>query len=440
MWRELRPTLTLALPIIIGQISQMAMNLTDSAMIGRVGTVPLAGAAFAGNLFGLFYILGIGLLLPVAVLVARARGAKKPEECGQLLRHGLVLATLFGGAEVVVMAVLGTQLERFGQAPEVVAVAGPFYFIIALSLLPVLLFQALRQFAESMGRPWVPMMIMTAGVLLNAGLNWLLIYGHGGFPALGLTGAGYSTLISRTLGAVVLAFWLRQDRAIRPAWPARWRETLSRSRFEAMLRLGLPASGQLLFESCAFTAASIMIGWLGAVSLAAHQIAISCAAMTFMFTLGLATAASMRIGQAAGAHEPERLRPIGFGALAAGLGFMSVFAIGFAFGGNWLAAQFVNDTAVIGLAGKLLVVAAFFQLFDGAQVIGAGILRGLTDVRVPTAITCVAYWLIALPGGYWFGVHRGNGAVGVWIALAAGLAFAGIFLAARFAFLTRRRV
>lgn len=439
MWRELRPTLALAAPIILGQISQMAMNLTDSVMIGRVGTVPLAGSAFAGNLFGLFFILGLGMLLPIAVLVAQARGAKDPQEAGELLRHGLVLATAFSFAEILIMAVLGTQLARLGQPPEVVAVAGPFYFVIALSLLPALLFQVLRQFAESMGRPWVPMVIMSAGILLNAGLNWLLIYGNAGFPAWGLTGAGCSTLTSRTLGVVVIVVWLRKDQGLRAAWPTTWFAPLSFARFRSMLRLGVPASGQLLFESGAFTAASIMIGWLGAISLAAHQIAISCAAMTFMFTLGLATAASMRIGQAVGAQEHERLRPIGFGALFAGLCCMSLFALVFAVGGEWLSAQFVNDAAVIALAAKMLIVAALFQLFDGAQVIGAGILRGLTDVRVPTAITFVAYWLIALPGGYWWGVHRGAGALGVWAALAAGLAFAGIFLAARFAFLTRTR-
>lgn len=439
MARELRPTLALAVPIIIGQLSQMAMNVTDSIMIGRVGTVPLAAAAFAGNLFGFFYILGIGMLLPVSVLVARARGGKKPEECGQLLRHGLVLAFLFGGVEMAIMAVLGTQLGRFGQAPEVVSGVGSFYWVISFSLVPVLLFQILRQFAESMGRPWMPMMIIAAGVLLNAGLNWLLIYGNAGFPALGLAGAGYSTLISRILSVAVIIFWLRKDRTIRPAWPRHWLERLSSECFRSMLRLGLPASGQLLFESGAFSAASIMIGWLGAVSLASHQIAISCAAMTFMFTLGIATAASMQIGQAVGAHELERLRPIGFGALLAGVSCMSIFALVFALGGEWIAGQFVRDAAVIVLAKKMLLVAALFQLFDGTQVIGAGILRGLADVRIPTAITFVAYWLIALPGGYWWGIHERLGALGVWSALAAGLAFAGIFLAARFAFLTRPR-
>lgn len=437
-WRELRSTLALAAPIILGQISQMAMNVTDSVMIGQVGTVPLAASAFAGNLFGLFYILGIGVLLPVAVLVARARGAGEPIEGAQLLRHGLVLATILSLLEIGVLAVVGAQLHRFGQPAEVVAAAQPYFAVITISLLPVLLFQVLRQYAESLGRPWVPMAIMTAGVLLNGGLNWLLIYGKAGLPVLGLAGAGYATLISRIVIVVVVIIWLRNDPVIKKVWPKRWMESLSRQRFRTMLQLGVPASGQMLFESGAFAAASVMVGWLGAVSLAAHQIAISCAAMTFMFSLGLSTAASMRIGQAGGAGDAARIRSIGFGALFAGVVAMGVFALGFWMGGDWLATQFVEDEAVVRLAAKLLIVAAIFQLFDGAQVIGAGILRGLTDVRIPTAITFVAYWMIALPGGYWLGISARYGAVGVWFALAAGLAFAGIFLAARFAFLTRR--
>jgi MATE family multidrug resistance protein len=180
-----------------------------------------------------------------------------------------------------------------------------------------------------------------------------------------------------------------------------------------------------------------MVGWLGAVPLAAHQIAISCASMTFMFTLGISSAASMRIGHVVGAREFHRLRPIGFGALAAGLGCMSLFALVFLFCGKWLASYFVVDPAVIQLAATLLLVAAVFQIFDGAQVIGAGMLRGLKDIRIPTAITFVAYWTIALPGGYAVGIRGGLGAVGVWAALAAGLAFAGVFLVIRFVLLTK---
>ena len=437
--REIRPTLTLAVPIIVGQVSQMLMGITDSVMIGRTGTVPLAASAFGGNLFGVFYVVGIGLMLPVAVFVARARGAERPAECGEYLRHGLVLALGFGLLETLVIALLGTQLAWFRQPPEVQVIVNPFFLLIGASITPVLVYLALRQFAEAMGRPWVPMFIMLGGVGLNAFLNWVLIYGHLGAPALGLTGAGISTLISRGIGALVIFLWLRLDAKLRGAWPARWWAPLSRERLREMLKIGLPVSGMLLFESGAFAASAIMMGWLGAVPLAAHQIAISCAATTFMFSLGLSMATSMRVSAAAGAGETARLRPIGFSALGLGGVLAAIFMTIYLVIGRRVAGWFVDDAAVVVLAAQLLVVAALFQFFDGAQVIGSAALRGLHDVKVPAAITFVAYWVVAIPGGYLLGVRGPFGAVGIWAALAAGLGCAAIFLTWRFARLTRVR-
>jgi len=435
--REVRPTLALALPIIVGQVSQLLMGVTDSVMIGHTGTVPLAASAFGGNVFSVFYVLGIGLMLPVSVFVARARGAGRREECGEYLRHGLALALAFGLAETAVLLLLGCRLDWFRQPAEVLAIVNPFYALIGSSITAVLLYLAMRQFAEAMGRPWVPMFIMLAGVGLNAFLNWILIFGHLGAPPLGLTGAGISTLVSRTLGTLVLFAWLRFDPTLRAALPTRWLAPLSMTRLREMLHLGLPASGMLLFESGAFAGAAIMMGWLGAVPLAAHQIAISCAATTFMFLLGLSSAAGMRISAAVGANEHARLRPIGFGALGLGALLALAFMVVYLAAGRAVAGWFVHDGAVIALATQLLVVTALFQLFDGGQVIGAAILRGVSDVRVPAVITFVAYWVVAIPFGYVFGVRGRFGAVGVWVALAAGLAFAALFLSLRFARLTR---
>jgi MATE family multidrug resistance protein len=435
--REIRPTLALAVPIIVGQVSQMLMGLTDSAMIGHTGTVPLAASSFGGNVFGVFYLLSLGLMLPVAVFVARAHGAVRPEECGEYLRHGVALALVLGGLETLLLAALGTQLHRFGQPPEVVAIVRPFYLLIGASLTPVLVYVALRQFAEALGRPWGPMLIMLGGVGLNVLLNWIFIYGHLGAPALGLTGAGLSTLVSRTLGTAVIFLWLRRDPALRAAWPRRWFGGWSLARFGEMLRLGLPASGMLLFEGGAFAAAAIMMGWLGAVPLAAHQIAISCVATTFMVSLGLSMAAGMRLSAAVGAGEHARLRPIGYGALGLGGGFAAVFMLFYLVAGRTVAGWFVHEAAVVALAAQLLVVAALFQFFDSGQVIMAAALRGLTDAKVPALITFVAYWALALPGGWLAGVRSGFGGVGVWAGLAAGLAFAAIFLTLRFARLTR---
>jgi MATE family multidrug resistance protein len=433
--RETRQTLTLAFPIIVGQVGQMLIGITDSALIGRVGTVELAAAAFTHSVFGVFFIGGIGLLIPVGVFSAREFGAGDLRGCASWLQHGRVQALGVSLVGVAVMALLVMQLHRFGQPPEVVAVMKPFYLLITASLVPTLFFQVQRQFAESLGYPWVPMAIMLADVALNALLNWMFIWGHLGVPALGLTGSGVATLIARTAAVAAIAIWLRRAKeltAVRAAADGTWR----RERFAALWQMGLPAGGALLFESGAFGAAALMMGWLGAAALAAHQVALSCAAFAFMFPLGLSTAASMRVSRAIGEGRREALRPIGFGALALSCVFVLVFGTTFGLAGEKIARLFSPDTAVTALAAKLLLVAALFQLFDGAQVVCGGALRGLTDVKVPTIITFAAYWLLALPGAYFLGV-RGIGPLGVWIALAAGLAFAAVFLAWRFARLTR---
>ena len=436
--REIRPTLTLAAPIVVGQLSQMLMGVLDSAMIGHAGTVPLAASAFANNVFSIFYVLGIGLMIPVAIFVSRARGAQKPAEAAEYLRHGLAFALVFGALETLGMFALSTQLHRLNQPPEVLAIVTPFYLLFAASLTPVLIYLALRQFAEAMGHPWAPMFIMLGSVGLNAALNWVFIYGNLGVPALGLTGAGVSTLISRVLGALLIFLWLRRDARVRDAWPRRWWGEYTRARFQEMLHIGLPAAGMLLFESTAFAFSGIMMGWLGAVSLAAHQIGISCASLAFMIPLGLSMAVGMRVSHVVGAGERARLRPIAFGALGLGVAVMTVFAITFGFGGKTIAAWFVRDPAVIALAAQLLWVGAFFQLADGVQVIAAHLLRGISDVRLPTVITFVAYWGIALPLAYLLGVRGPLGGPGVWAGIASGLAFAAFFLTIRFARLTRR--
>ncbi|MFT3869619.1 MAG: MATE family efflux transporter [Nibricoccus sp.] len=419
------------MPIILGQVSQMLMGTVDSLMIGQVGKVPLAASAFAGSVFGFFYVSSLGLCFPVAVLVSRAHGAVQPKECGEWLRHGLAVATGCGLATALLMEFLGTQLHRFGQPVEVVEAAQPFFSLIAASLIPALMFQAFRQFSESLGRPWLPMGIMLGGVLLNVVLNWILIYGNLGAPALGLTGAGISTLVARWGDLLLLWFFLRRDQTMRPNWPVHWWRRLEGQRLREHLSIGVPASGQLVFEAGAFTMAAWMMGRLGTVALAAHQIALSCAATTFMFPLGLAMASGMRVSQVIGAGKRELVRPIGCGSYAMGCLAMGTFALVFWLGGTWIAQRFVDDRTVVALAARLLAVAALFQLFDGGQVVGASLLRGLADMKVPTAITFVAYWCVMLPMGYWCGVRAGN-PLGVWLALIFGLGVAAVLLAWRF--------
>lgn len=438
IWRETRSTLALAIPISLGSASQMVLGAIDSAMIGQVGTVPLAASAFTLSIFNMFFVVSIGVLLPGAVLVSRAIGSGRLEECREWVRHGVCIALVSGGLAAAAMALLATQLHRFGQPDEVIAVVKPFYLLMAASMLPGLLFQILRQYAEASGRAWLPMGIMGCGVLLNVGLNFLLIYGLWFFPKLGLTGAGISTLITRLASMLVLAFWLAGDRSARSTWPERWAAPLSAAKFREFFALGLPTGGQLLFEVSAFGTAAIMMGWLGSQPLAAHQIAMACVSLTFMFPLGVSSAASMRISQAIGEGRLEALRPIGFGALGCSATIMGCFALLLGFGGEIIARLFVKDPEVVQLASRLLVVAGFFQLFDGAQVVGAGILRGMSDVRVPTIVTFFAYWMLAIPIA-WYGSARMQSPDWVWWGIALGLAFAAVFHALRFGWLTLRR-
>lgn len=433
---EIRRTLALAFPIVIGQLSQMLMGIADSVMIGRVGSVPLAASAFAHSLFTMAFIFGIGVLMSVSVLVARAHGARQPAVCADYLRHGMVLALVFGTGGAGLMFGFVPWLDGFGQPVEVVAAVEPYFQIIAVSLVPTLIFQVLRQFSEAVGHPWGPMGILLASVGLNVFLNWVLIYGNLGAPALGLEGAGWATLIARVVSVAGLWAWLRHRQAVRREWPGEpgnpgWWAPIDRPRVREMLAIGVPAAGQLMFEAGAFVAAALMMGWIGTVPLAAHQIALSCAACTFMIPLGLSIATSVRIGRTVGEGRHEALRPIGFGALATGVACAVLFTLVFVLAGPWIVRGFTHEIDVADLAARLLIVAAIFQIFDGGQVIGAGALRGLADVKVPTGITFLAYWVLALPTGYFLGV-RGMGPMGVWYGLALGLAVAAVLLAIRF--------
>lgn len=435
--KEIRQTLTLAFPIIIGQVSQMLMGVTDAVMIGRVGKVSLAAAALTHGLFMLVFIVGIGVLMSVSVLVARAHGARQSRECAALLQHGMVLGVGLGAAGMLVMFAAVPWLQYFGQPPEVVAEVRPYFELIALSIIPTLVFQVLRQFSEAVDHPWAPMGILLGGVGLNVVLNWILIYGNLGAPALGLAGAGWATLVARVLAAVLLWWWLARRTEFRPEWPSAvlagaWLAPLAWPRMREMLRIGVPAAVYLLFEVGAFSAAALMMGMLGTVELAAHHIALTCAGFTFMFPLGISIAVSVRIGRAVGEGRLGSLRTIGFSALGAGSFIMLGCALFFLLAGRLLVTGFSTEPEVIVLAAQLLVVAAIFQLFDGAQVIVSGALRGMAEVKVPMVITFIAYWLIALPGGYWFGVRGTHGPLGIWAALAAGLAAAAVLLTWRF--------
>jgi MATE family multidrug resistance protein len=429
--RELGPTLALALPITVGQVSQMLIGFTDTAFIARLGAIPLAAAAFTQGVFGVFYVVCVGLLSGPGVFAARDHGAGDDASCVSWLRHGRALAFVVALVAFVVLALATTELDHLGQPPEVMAIVRPFFLLVSASLVPALIFQVQRQFAESVGRAWGPMIIIVLDVGLNAFCNWLLVFGHLGCPALGLIGSGLATLAARAFAVLAIAIWLRFSRHFSVLRVAPW-SGWERPRFSALLRLGVPAGVMLLFETGAFGATALMMGWLGAVPLAAHQLALSCAALTFMVPLGLSLAVSLRISRAHGEGRTTAVRLIGLGGLCAGLLIMLGFAALYAFAGGAISNLLTSVREVSTLATELLLIAAIFQVFDGAQVIGVGALRGLTDVRLPAAFTFAAYWLLSLPLGYFLAFHRRLGARGLWIGLAVGLAAAAISLVWRF--------
>lgn len=435
-FRELSPTLRLAAPITAGHVGQMLMGVADTIMIGHVNTESLAACAFANNIIILLAVAGFGVLTSVSIRVSHAHGAGLVPAMSRALRSGIGLAVVGGVLSGVFLHLVYPLFHHLGQEPGVVDTAQSYLLIVGWSLLPAWLTTAGRNYLEAQSHPWPAFWIMMGGVLLNVVLNWLLIFGAGPLPAMGLTGAGWATLLSRVATAVALG-WLIWSSRHRPARvrmsPGEWC-----AEHFSLFKLGLPTGLQLLCEIGAFSVAALLIGKLGAIPLAAHQIAITCASTTFMFPLGVAMAATVRVAQAVGAKKNQLLPPIAVGAWAVGLLVMGFFAVLFLTSGEFIARLFVRENDVVVLAAQLLVIAGIFQLVDGIQVIGSGLLRGLRDTFSPMLITVAAYWLVALPLGGWLMFMRTEGAAGMWMGLAAGLAVAAALLVVRFVVRVRR--
>src|SRR5688572_3093394 len=416
LWlRESRPTLALGLPIMAGMVSQMLMGLADTIMVGRVGVVPLAASAFVNALAHLPLVFGLGLLSSIAVLTSQAYGARRPEEAGELWRHGLIMSFAAGLVSALLLFAFHPFLGLLGQPPEVVAEAKPYLLLFGASMFPALVAHGCKQFSEALKHPWAPTFVLLGGVLLNVFLNWILIYGNWGAPAMGLVGAGWATLIARMIMMLVLLGYVLRAPALRAFQPTRWRAVLSRERFQRLFTVGWPVGVQHFFEVSAFVFAAIMMGWISTDAIAAHQIAITCAALSFMFSLGIGMAVCIRVGHAYGAAQYARMRRIGFGGVALSVGIMGAFGVLFMVAGKPSAGWFITSPTVVSLTAQLLIVAAVFQVADGVQVVSLSALRGLSDVRVPALVAVLAYWFLALPIGSALAFLAHRGAVGMWI-------------------------
>ena len=435
-WRENIP---LALPVIVGQIGHIAASVADSMMVGALGTIPLAAVSLASSIASVPLVFGIGMAYGLTPMVAHAMGQARPFKAVRLLKNGTVVNAFTSAFMFLFALVLFWGVRFTGQEPAVVEEATMYLWIIMASYLPFMLFMSAKQYLEGMGDTKTPMRISLYGNVGNIGLNALLIYGWGPFPEWGIVGAGVATLVAR--GYMMMAAWwfvLRRGKAD----PADWlRAKVTTYPIRALLKIGIPSGFQYIFEVSAFAASAWIIGTLGATPLAAHQVAISLASMSYMAATGLGAAATIRIGQAMGRKDLAGAKAAGTSLFLITIIFMAVTGLTFFVFRHQLPWAYTQDPAVVAGAAALLVVATIFQISDGVQATALGALRGIQDVRVPTAITFVAYYVIALPLEWYFGHVLGWGAVGVWSALAVGLTVSAGWLSLRFyRGMERRRV
>jgi len=429
--RELKPTWWLAFPMIVGNLGQMLLGLVDTLMIGWIGTVELGAAAFANAIMHFAFVVGIGISVAVSVQVAHAHGRKDDYAAGEALRHGAVL-TLVSGVVLALLVTGATPIYGLlGQPAAVIEVLPSYLNWLALSLIPGLAGMSFKAFSEAKGSPWIVFWIMLSGVGLNVWLNWVLIFGNMGAPALGLEGAGIATFIARAATMVGLVVYVLRASSFAAARP-RWWQPLRMSELRLLLLVGVPMGLQIFIEIGAFGFATILIGTLGTVPLAAHQIALNCAGMSFMVPLGISMACTIRVGQCVGANEVGKARAITGGAILSGVIFMGLTATLFLVAGEVVVSAFTRDGAVIALGAQLLIIAGIFQICDGIQTISMGALRGIRDVKRPTLIMAGVYWLGALPLGAYLAWRTEFGASGMWFGLAIGLGMAGFLLTRRF--------
>lgn len=438
--QHFRTNINLAVPVMLSQFGQVMVGVADNMMVGQVGYIPLAGASLGNAIFFFVMVFGLGVSFAITPLVGFAHGEGNNKQCGQVLRHGLVVNTVLAVILFGLLLLSINYLHLFGQEEIVVQQARPYMLVISFSIVPFLVFQSFRQFSEGLSMTKVPMIVSVSMNILNIILNYLLIFGKFGFPELGLLGAGIATLIARTGMAIVMAFYVLTSERFKPYLVSMGLTNLDFSVIKDLLRIGVPGGLQFLFEVGAFSMAAIMMGWIGAQALAAHQIAINLASITYMTVSGLGAAAAIRVGNQLGRRDYRTMKEAGMTLVAMGVVLMIFFAAIFVIGRDYLPFLYNDDLEVVAIASSLLVYAALFQISDGIQVISLGALRGMKDVKIPTLITFIAYWVVALPLSYYLSFILDYGPDGIWIALTLGLTIAAIWVILRFNRLSNKMI
>lgn len=426
---DIRKSLLIAGPVILGQLSYIALGVIDSMMVGRLGAEPLAAAALANSYLAIPLTFCFGLTAGVAPIAAKIYARREIQKLTAVFRNGNWTA-LGAGLILGILMIVGIPLLYILDQPEsVITSAEPYIYLLALSVVPQALFLNAKNFTE--GLEWMrpALYVSLASIPINFLLNYLLIFGPWVFPAWGLFGAGVATVITRflMLGFILLLMNFSQFNQYL-AFNFQWNKQIVRK----ILSLGVPAGFQYTFETGAFVAAALLMGVLGTLPLAAHQIAINLASIPFMVCIGLSSAGAIRMGRAYGENDLNKIRFTGSNILLLTIGFMAVSAIAIALLRFQLPKLYIDNPEVIFMAGQMLLIAALFQLSDGIQAVSVGLLRGLEDVKWPTFFVLLAYWLLGLPLGYILTFYWDWGYIGIWMGLLIGLSFSALFLLIRF--------
>ncbi|MBN2320151.1 MAG: MATE family efflux transporter [Acidobacteria bacterium] len=423
--------LKLAVPLVLTQAGQMTVQLIDNAMLGHYGTAELAAASFANNIYLVVMLLGLGVYMGITPLVGRACGANNDRHVAVTMRSSLALSVWIIPVITLLAWSIAWLMPRMGQTDDVVRLSIPYYRILVLANIPFLLFILLKQIGEGLGNTIVAMAVTIASNLLNVFFNYSLIFGRFGFPELGLPGAGYATFISRLVMPPALYVGFIRHKSIRRYFILLREVRPTLPEILKIVKVGLPIAVQMVFEVSAIAVSAVMMGWMGQVPLAAHEIAIGLAAFTFMVANGVSMATTIRVSFQLGTRDYRGLKRVCASALHLVLAYMGACALIFVLLRNQLPRIFTADPDVVGTAASLLAVAALFQLFDGLQVVCLGILRGFADVKIPMFIAAAAYILVGLSVSYICAFILRLGPAGIWYGFVVGLIFAGALLSLR---------
>ena len=429
-----KDNLILALPIVLSQLGHTLVHMADGMIVGHfAGTVQLAAVSLVNSLFMLILVLGLGISYGLTPLIAQANGSKDKEECGRLLSNSLLINVVSSFVlYALVLLVYYKVIDHLGQSPDVVLHAKPYLQFMGISIFPLMIFQAFKQFTEGLGFTKQAMMVSIWGNVINIILGIVFVRGMFGVRPMGVSGVGLSTLIDRMLMAIAMGAYVFNSKNFKVYLSEFKLFAFDLTRIRKIVKLGAPVAMQYSFEISAFSGAGILIGTIGKVEQAAYFTALSLAAFTYMLATGIANAATIKTGNNFGSKNFGSLRLSAIASYHIVIVFMSITAILFMLANNLLPYIYTSDQTVITIAAQLLILAGFFQLFDGTQVVGLGVLRGLGDVNMPTFITFLSYWVIGIPVGYLLGFHFGMGVKGIWYGLTFGLLTASVLLFIRF--------